>query len=116
MSDANEKHMSKYARKGAPLRRWIVGWLAEGQSRWMAFPNLARARGYAKELADTVSRLITGGHDEDGGLAALVESIRIYAAVLEPVDFTAQISQPHREARRMARNHEGNRREGVATP
>lgn len=28
----------------------------------------------------------------------------------------AKISQPHREARRMARNREGNRREGVATP
>lgn len=72
--------------KGAPLRRWIVEWLADGNSRCMAFPNLARAKGYARELEDTASRLITGGHDEDGGLAALVESIRIYAAVLEPVE------------------------------
>ena len=72
--------------KGAPLRRWIVEWLADDNSRCMAFPNLARARGYAKELADSASRLITGGHDEDGGLAALVESIRIYAAVLVEVE------------------------------
>ena len=71
--------------KGAPLPGWIVEWEAEGDSQGMAFPNLARATGYARELEDTASRLITGGHDKDGGLAAFVESIRIYAAVLEPV-------------------------------
>ena len=71
--------------KGAPLRRWFVEWLADGKYYGHAFPNLPRARGYAKEIADTASRLITGGHDKDGGLAAFVESIRIYAAVLERV-------------------------------
>ena len=71
--------------KGAPLRRWIVEWLADDKYYGHAVPNLPRARGYAKELAYTASRLITGGHGKDGGLAAFVESIRIYAAVLEPV-------------------------------
>ena len=74
--------------KGATVRRYIVEWQAKGRYHGKAFPNLPRARGYAKELADTASRLVKGGHDEDGDLAALVESVRIYAATLEPVETT----------------------------
>lgn len=72
--------------KGAPLRRWLVEWNVGGDSQCMAFPNLARARGYAKELEDTASRLVKGGYYGDGRAAALVESIRIYAAVLVEVE------------------------------
>lgn len=74
--------------KGATVRRYIVEWQAEGNSHCKTFPNLPRAQGYAKELTDTAIRLVKGGHDEDGDLAALVESVRIYAATLELVDMT----------------------------
>lgn len=74
--------------KGATVRRYIVEWQAEGNSHCKTFPNLPRAQGYAKELTDTAIRLVKGGHDEDGDLAALVESIRIYAATLELVEMT----------------------------
>ena len=62
--------------KGATVRSYIVEWQAEGNSHCKTFPNLPRAKGYAKELTDTVIRLVKGGHDEDGDLAALVESVR----------------------------------------
>lgn len=94
--------------KGATIRRYNVVWQAEGNSHVKTFPNLPRAQGYAKELMDTAIRLVKGGHDEDGDLAALVESVRIYAATLEPVEMTNSevkmetISQPHRGARRIA--------------
>ena len=77
--------------KGATMRYlvgYIVQWKADGKYHGKAFPNLPRARGYARELADTASRLVKGGHDKDGDLAALVESVQIYAATLEPVDFS----------------------------
>lgn len=74
--------------KGATVRRYIVEWQAEGNSHCKTFPNLPRAQGYAKELTDTAIRLVKGGHDEDGDLAALVESVRIYAATLELVEMT----------------------------
>ena len=74
--------------KGATVRRYIVEWQAEGNSHFKTFTNLPRAQGYAKELTDTAIRLVKGGHDEDGDLAALVESVRIYAAKLEPVKMT----------------------------
>lgn len=94
--------------KCATVRRYIVEWQAEGNSHCKTFPNLPRAQGYAKELTDTAIWLVKGGHDEDGDLAALVESVRIYAAKLELVEMTkseikmATISQPHRGARRIA--------------
>lgn len=74
--------------KGATVRRYIVEWQAEGNSHCKTFPNLPRAQGYAKELTDTAIRLVKGGHDEDGDLAELVESVRIYAATLELVEMT----------------------------
>ena len=74
--------------KGATVRRYIVEWQAEGNSHCKTFPNLPRAQGYAKELTDTAIRLVKGGNDDDGDLAALVESVRIYAATLEPVKMT----------------------------
>lgn len=98
--------------KGATVRRYIVEWQAEGNSHCKTFPNLPRAQGYAKALTDTAIRLVKGGHDEDGDLAALVESVRIYAAKLELVEMTKSeikmetISQPHRGARRIAETPE----------
>ena len=74
--------------KGATVRRYIVEWQADGNSHCKTFPNLSRAQGYAKELTDTAIRLAKGWHDEDGDLAALVESVRIYAATLERVEMT----------------------------
>ena len=74
--------------KSATVRRYIVEWQAEGNSHCKTFPNLPRAQGYAKELTDTAIRLVKGGHEDDGDLAALVESVRIYAATLELVDMT----------------------------
>lgn len=73
---------------GATVSRYIVEWQAEGNSHCKTFPNLPRAHGYAKELTDTAIRLMKGVHDEDGDLAALVESVRIYAATLVPVKMT----------------------------
>ena len=74
--------------KGATVRRYIVEWQADGNSHCKTFPNLPRAHGYAKELTDTAIRLMKGWHEDDGDLAALVESVRIYAATLEPVKMT----------------------------
>lgn len=74
--------------KGATVRRYIVEWQAYGISNCKTFPNLPRAQGYAKELTDTAIRLVKGVNDDDGDLAALVESVRIYAATLEPVKMT----------------------------
>ena len=74
--------------KGATVRRYIVEWQAEGNSHCKTFPNLPRAQGYAKELTDTAIRLVKGGHDDDGDLAALVESVHIYAATLELIEMT----------------------------
>ena len=74
--------------KGATVRRYIVEWQADGNSHCKTFPNLPRAHGYAKELTDTAIRLMKGWHEDDGDLAALVESVRIYAATLELVDMT----------------------------
>lgn len=86
----NQTKQTKQAKpgKGATVRRYIVEWQAEGNSHCKTFPNLPRAQGYAKELTDTAIRLMKGGHDEDGDLAALVESVRIYAATLELVEMT----------------------------
>lgn len=74
--------------KGATVRRYIVEWQADGNSHCKTFPNLPRAHGYAKKLTDTAIRLMKGWHEDDGDLAALVESVRIYAATLELVDMT----------------------------
>ena len=85
-----KKNQTKQAKpgKGASVRRYIVEWQANGNSNCKTFPNLPRAHGYAKELTDTAIRLMKGVHDEDGDLAALVESVRIYAATLVPVKMT----------------------------
>ena len=109
----NKKH-AKQAKPGkaATVRCYIVEWQAEGNSHCKTFPNLPRAQGYAKELTDTAIRLVKGGHDDDGDLAALVESVRIYAATLELVEMTKRgqvtetISQLHRGARRIAETPE----------
>ena len=110
----NQTKHTKQAKpgKGATVRRYIVEWQAEGNSHCKTFPNLPRAQGYAKELTDTAIRLVKGWNDDDADLAALVESVRIYAAKLELVEMTKSeikmetISQPHRGARRIAETPE----------
>ena len=74
--------------KGATLRRYMVEWQADGKGCGKEFITLRRAKSFAKDMTKTAQRLVKSGHDEDGDLAALVESIRIYAATLEPVDFS----------------------------
>lgn len=79
---------TKKQSKGATLRRYIVEWQADGKGCGKEFLTLRRAKAFAKDMTKTVQRLVKIGHDEDGDLAALVESIRIYAATLEPVNFS----------------------------
>ena len=78
----------KQTKPGATMRRYIVEWRADGKLCGKEFLTLRRAEGFAKDLTNTAQRLVKIGHDEDGDLAALVESVQIYAATLEPVEAT----------------------------
>ena len=75
----------KQTKPGATMRRYIVEWRADGKPCGKEFLTLRRAEGFAKDMRKTAQRLVKSGHDEDGDLAALVESVRIYAATLEPI-------------------------------
>ena len=48
-------------------------------------PNLARARGFAKEFCKNVKCYIDINCDKDGNMAAAVKSLKIYEATLRAV-------------------------------
>lgn len=67
-------------------KRYIVEWKCkDGSITSRNLPNLARARGRAKEFCEIAQKYIDGGGDTDGSMAAAVKSIMIYEATLKPV-------------------------------
>lgn len=67
-------------------KRYVVEWKCkDGEITSRTLPNLARARGYAKEFREIAQKYIDLGSDKDGSMAAAVKSVKIYEATLKPV-------------------------------
>lgn len=63
-------------------KRYIVEWTCKGvEVMSPKFPNLARARGYAKEFRENAQKYIDSGSDKDGSMAAAVKSVKICKVV-----------------------------------
>lgn len=64
------------------VKRYIVEWKCKDvEVTSQKFPNLARARGYAKEFLEAAQKYIDSGSDGDGSMAAAVKSLTIYEVV-----------------------------------
>lgn len=67
-------------------KRYIVEWTCmNGAVASRIFPNLPRARGFAKEFCKNVRGYIDINCDKDGNMAAAVKSLKIYEATLRVV-------------------------------
>lgn len=77
---------AKTKKATTPLKRYIVEWVGRDKlANARVFPNLPRARGWAKEFRETVQYYCDAG-GSDGAVKAIIKSIKIYSATLEPVE------------------------------